>query len=52
MIKNFTNCFSEKLENILNGYKEENKIADSTKVAEINPGFKSLVTTLETTIEL
>ena len=41
VMKQFVNCYCEKLTNILNDCLEENRFPNLMKVAEINPVFKN-----------
>ena len=41
-MKKFTNCYCEKLANILNDCLKENRFPNLMKVAEINPVLKKL----------
>ena len=42
VMKQFVNCYCEKLTNILNDYLKENRFPNLIKVAEISPVFKKL----------
>ena len=41
-MKQFANCYSEKLPNFLNNCLIENRFPHFTKIAEISPVFKKL----------
>ena len=42
VMKQFENCYCEKLTNILNDCRKENRLPNLMKVAEISPAFKKL----------
>ena len=45
LMKQFANCYCEKLTNILNDCLKENRLPNLMKVAEISPVFKKLANT-------